>query len=467
MLQLFEKWRVVRLAMDYVPSVGSTQVGTLVMGFDPDPTNDWSSYSPGPALIQRFFTLKGRTDFALWQSCGAASPPSPWLWTQPQGSDQRLYQAGSFIVLCVTGFTATSDFGALYMKWSVEAVGKTYNQAAFTATSAMMSTPSIAPGTDLQLLGGYTMAPIMGGGPLTDVGTGTYELGVPIAYVPNSKGAGALMYYQGSGGHITVTANGSPMMALPAGEYLVSGAVVAPNGTSIPVNATLVPVAGQPNWIVAYDSGSCSNQTGIGMQSTCIVEIPDDANMPAVPVDVSNAIVVSGQVDGTGVNRVVGESDDWGWFDFLTTLSTPFLNVIEGIVDVVEIVSPIVGLLLGGTRHAPNVRAHLVSKHTGKILRTSARMGLSGSRAERELLLEFLQYKKAHIVAEWLDSEGNVSDQDNKAPEPSGKEEKPVTQARFVRSEDVVPVMAPGQARALARDMALAFHRHNGRLDSL
>jgi hypothetical protein len=395
LLQLYEKWRITKLAMRYVPSVGSTQPGNIMMFFDPDPTNNWGSYTSGPDLIKRAFTLAGRVDFSLWQTTTAQSPPSQWLWTQAQGSDPRLFQAGSFVVLCVTGFTVANDFGALHMDWSVEAVNKSYNQAAFTMTSAFTSMSATNPDQNFGLAGA-SMAPLAGGGGLLQsVSTSSLALGVPLAYMPAAQTAGYTMTsVTGSG--TTSTGAFGPILAFPAGEYIVNCGLVSnvalPGNILVPATGPGVAITSQDAGIGATNGGTVANCAN----STCIIEVLDDTDSSAVPIDVSNALTV---IDNTTmVNKPVPATNDWGFFDVLAGIASLGVNIVDIFFDAVDIVAPILGAFLVTSRHsAPNCHAYLMRRHTAKVVRYNVGVGMGLSTQERHLLDEFRKFKVAKL----------------------------------------------------------------------
>jgi len=395
LLQLYEKWRITKLAMRYVPSVGSTQPGNIMMFFDPDPTNNWGTYTAGPDLIKRAFTLAGRVDFSLWQTTTAQSPPSQWLWTQAQGSDPRLFQAGSFVVLCVTGFTVANDFGALHMDWSVEAVNKSYNQAAFTMTSAFTSMSAFNPDVNFWLAGA-SMAPMAGGGGLLQAAsTSSLALGVPLAYMPAALTAGYSMTAINGGTAGTPAAQG-PIIAFPAGEYIVNCGLVAnealPGNILTPAHGPGVTITSQDCGFGATNGGTVANCAN----STCIIEVIDDADSSAIPIDVSNALTI---VDNTTmVNTVVPATNDWGFFDVIADIVGIGVSIVDVFFDAVDVVAPILGAFLVTSRHsAPNCHAYLSRRHTAKVVRYNAGLGMGLSVQERILLDEFRKFKVSKL----------------------------------------------------------------------
>lgn len=439
LLQLYEKWRITSLAMRYVPSVATTQAGNVVMFFDPDPTNNWGSYTAGPDLIKRAFTLAGRVDFSLWQATTARSPPSQWLWTQAQGSDPRLYQAGSFVVLCVTGFTAANDFGALHMDWSVEAVNKSYNQAAFSMTVATAVVMTPGPPTNPFYIAGQSMSPMAGGGGQYDPDmTCSLALGVPLAYVPNAQAASTNMVDILGGNHMLSVPTG-PIMAFPAGEYLVNTGIVG-NTTLSPAVYSLTPCAGPGVTINSQDvSSGRSNGGGVAnvLSSTCLIEVLDDADSSAVPVDISNALTVT---DSSPVNRVVPETNDWGFFDTLLGIGSGAVGIVDFFFDAVEVVSSIVGAFLVTSRHtSPNVHAHLMRRHQVRTVRYNSSQGLGVTAQERLLLEEFRRFKVSRLGPDY--------EPNRPVPVPqgvlSGKEERKEPLSRLSGKEERKEPLSP------------------------
>jgi hypothetical protein len=123
-----------------------------------------------------------------------------------------------------------------------------------------------------------------------------------------------------------------------------------------------------------------------------LIEVLDDVDSMAVPIDVSNAV----NVDDSGpVNNVtVPETNDWGFFDVFAPLVGIVGNIVETFFDVAEIVGPILGAFLVTARHnAPNCHALLMRRHNVKVIRHNSAKGMGLSSQERALLEEFRKFK--------------------------------------------------------------------------
>jgi len=450
-LQLYEQWKINKMVMKYRPSIGSTQAGNLRMFYDPDPTNNWAGYTPGADLVKRAFTMAGGVDFALWQSCASASPPTGWLWTQPQGSDPRLYQGGQFVVICVTGFTVASDPGALYMDWQVDARGKTYNQAAFTMTSMIVGGTGAIQQGPAQFIGEMLTSPLITGGtPVNNNPTWSWAIGAPVACLPTATSK--TMY--DCRGSVVITGLDAGTLALPAGEYLIT--VSAGTGANVPTTPAIFvsPCAEGNNWIKASDTGAVIvNRTAgsNGFESTYIVEVPDDVHSLAMPIDANNDQIIVGA--STKVNRPVPMTSDWGFVDTVASWTGIGCDVLQVGIEIVEIVSAIAGALLLSAVTKPNCRMYHHTKRSIKMVTyTQSRNGLSMGVEETALLKEFLAYKKRLMLEEWAESEatGSVSASVSVVEESSEEPHSPKSEKQ---------VAAPVQKKTLAKSPVLPLMR--------
>jgi len=461
LLQLYEKWRITKLHMRFVTSVGSNTTGNVMMFFDPDPTNNWAAYVTGPDLLKRAFTMAGRVDFSLWQSATAVCPPGSWLWTQPQGSDVRLFSAGSFVMMAVTGFTAGVDIGAVYMDWSVEAVNKTYNQAAFTMTTvAMNATTSAAifPGPASTTLG-YALAPWAGGTPVIGDCNRSISLGIPCAVATGSEATGKVLR-SASGGSFTMS-GGQPLFALGSGEYLIH--VVGDTHASVPsaVPANFTPVCTTAAFIQAVDSGATTSTTGFpnAVETTWIVEIPDDVHDVAHPMDANNDTSLATPTFVTP--GLTPPTSDWCFMDVVTNTIGLAANIYNIMAEITEVVTPILGVLLGQPHTRPNVSRHLHNKRSTTFLYQTGKMKLLHHAAERTymsltasdevLFTQFQKFRRMHSLAIVDDDERTLEEEEG----PSPKAEKATVQ---VPRTPTASQSAPGSAKAGKRGVLVHGH---------
>jgi hypothetical protein len=452
-LQLYEKWQIARLIMKYRPSVGSTQPGNIVMFFDPDPTNNWAGYTPGADLVKRAFNMAGRTDFALWQACQASSPPTGWLWTQPQGSDPRLFQGGQFVVVCVTGFTSSNDIGALYMDWAVNACIKTYNQAAFTMTTMTVASSGTIDARNSDFAGRLLTPPLYNSSPTTNPSSWIFNMGAPIAVLPQDMPSVNMI-----DSTLTTRATASVgNICLPAGEYLVTVNAQGNYTGIVPsvVLGNVFPCAQDGTWIKAVDVGPTllgGSSVKSGIEATYIVEIPDDVDMLALPIDVSNSTTTAVQNGSSKVGRTNEESSDWGIVDTFFNWVGLGANAVEVGMEIVEIVASIAGLLFfaHGPNRSPNCRAHHTTRHGLKVWKFSNQVGLSMGKEELGLLQEFLTYKKRLALDEWTDGQGTVAHDVAVVQESDDEPHSPKSEKQ---------VVAPVQKKALAKSPGLPLMR--------
>jgi len=123
-------------------------------------------------------------------------------------------------------------------------------------------------------------------------------------------------------------------------------------------------------------------------------------------MDVNQDTTFQATSDQNHVNTVVPPSDDWGIVDCIVNVAGIGVQIANSFMDIVEIVAPIAGILLLSSNTTPNVRLHLYGRHTVRKFRFQDNNGLSISPGERELLQEFLAYKKRLALEDWADDQG-------------------------------------------------------------
>jgi len=413
-LQLWERWRVTGMTMKYVPSVGSTQPGNLLMFFDPDPTNNWLGMSPGPDLIKRAFTQTGRKDFALWQGSSTSNPHHDLLWTQAQGSDTRLFQAGTFVLVTVTGFTSASDVGALHMDWAVTVHDKTYNQNAITETAfyshynAGGLTNTVAADVSMSTLVAGELFGGLGNNVIpVPVGRGA-QFGVPIAYSPNFTGN----VTDASGTARNLITNTASALAPGTYCYNMTTEGFSTNGwPAAGQAASMCPVITNGNiidWdyaVISADKASPAPPAGavpVGYTGSMIVEIYDDANDSCIPVDSNDSVFVTtaASQQTPGVNKVVNKSTDWGIVDWIGNLKNMFGNgIIYNTLGVIADIADFAWPLIFASAHPAMTKRMLAKRKGFECLTASATILPHLKHSDYAMFQQFLAFK-ATVEAE-------------------------------------------------------------------
>jgi len=450
--------------MKYVTSSASTQPGNLVMFFDPDPTNNWLNYAQSADNVKRAFTQTGRKDFSLWQNASAVNPNHDWLFTQAQGSDPRFYQAGTFVLMCVTGFAATtSDPGALHLEWTVEAKNKAYNQNAISETTfaTLNSTANNASAysTPHNVSGLSLACPVLGrsqmGGDYNNSGTSIAEIGVPVAYA-NMATTPTL----GPAGGVTLYDPYTPFLALPPGMWMYTTTVEMANSNfpiinTVPIIPSIGPNVVLRDWEVGPISsdqrhGPSTGSTQQGYAGTMYIEVLDDASSVAIPIDANNAssqqtLVGGSNNAGNAITRAVNKSDDWGFADFILDLGSIGGTIIDVVSSVVDIAGPLLGALFLAPH--PTRKAILYRKY-GVARSLDPDMRAPSTAEDRFLFAEFLKFR-ANMQRPKAQTQGSSSKQES--------EDTPTWVS--VRQEDVrsLPASPAGSVRSVSSSGPKSF----------
>jgi len=361
------------------------------------------NYGASADNVKRAFTQTGRTDFSLWQNASATNPNHDWLFTQAQGSDPRFYQGGTFVLMCVTGFTAGADPGALHLEWTVEAKNKAYNQSAISETTlaTLNNTYNRADSqyTTLHNVSGLSLAcPVLGksqmGGDYVNAGTSVAEIGVPVAY-QNMGFFGGQTFFDPS----------TPVLALPAGTWMYTFEIEGTNtnfplSNYISMSPTVGPGVVLRDWEIGPISASRLGQfTGSnvqrGYEGTMYIEVLDDANSTATPLDANNASMQTTAIGGSNnaansISKMVNKSDDWGFADFVFDLATVGGNIIDVVTSIVDIAGPLLGSIFF-TPHASK-KAVLYRKY-GVARSLDPESRAPSTSEDRLLFAQFLKFK--------------------------------------------------------------------------
>jgi len=436
-LQLWEKWKVTSMVMSYVPSVGTTTAGNFIMFFDPDPTTNWLAMATGADTVKRAFTQTGRVDFAMWQDAKCTNPCRVELFTQASGSDPRFFQAGTFVLMCVTSCNLSSDPGALHMSWSVSVRNKTFNQNATSETIALTSYAAPGwsnPSTDINFTLSQLALPNLGGIVASDNTSyqSEYHQGIPAAihYTPAGQQLNVVSplwtdpTHQG-GGLVTNPGGNTTFFCLPPGEYIVTGTMyqtaianAAPTNNSyfslVPITANISGV----NQVVFhdYDEAIVTGRVGMnnnalqqgGFTSSVIVEVLDDTEVQAFPIDVSAASMTSGTIAAPTIKQGSTKlSDDWGVVDFLLQAVDSLIAtnpVLETVMSVANIASSLFSSVFFLSSHPKMLKRHMARKKTRSVMRFASTFQSNGfTPAQIAEFKEFLAYKERLIAQQSKD----------------------------------------------------------------
>jgi hypothetical protein len=121
---LYEKWRLKRINVEYRPSVATTEPGSFIMFYDPDPTD--SAGSTGLTLVQKAASAQNRVRFQCFEpKTLTARPPTgtPPMFTSFQSTDDvRLSSYGNIYVTNDVGLTTSGSktYGNLYITLDIE-----------------------------------------------------------------------------------------------------------------------------------------------------------------------------------------------------------------------------------------------------------------------------------------------------------------------------------------------------------
>jgi len=434
-LQLWEKWKVESMVMKYVPSVGTTTAGNFIMFFDPDPTTNWAAVAPGAQAVKKAFTQTGRVDFAMWQDAECSNPHRAEIFTQASGSDPRFYQAGTFVLMCVTGATLASDPGALHMTWKVSVKNKTFNLSSTSETVAITNYSGgsgwVNPTSYAVVSGSQIAMPSFGQVNPNDTSTFTSEFhqGIPMALkeVPGGQVVNLVspMSFNNTGAKTRTWTQPNnttgTFLCMPPGEYCLTLDCYQPaiaNTLPSGYQYGIVPftVTDSVNSVVIHDydnsiiSGrpgedNSANQFG-GYTSTCIVEVMDESGEVAIPIDTTNALITTGNTlsnPNPTSNTKVNTSNDWGVIDFLVncgSLATGTTGIVEAIITAVDIAASLFNSVFFLSRHPAMLKRHMAHKKVGRIFRVTGGLNHSFTQHEIAEFQAFLEFKRKHVLTE-------------------------------------------------------------------
>jgi len=123
---LYKRWEPLAWRYHFVPTVPTSQKGTLIMAHDPDPTTDYVNAASNLPVLR---TMKGSQMFQLWYGGSTALPSErdyTTLWTNAaeggaDPSDERLSFAGQLLVVVAgtTGLSTDAVLGMLELEYVV------------------------------------------------------------------------------------------------------------------------------------------------------------------------------------------------------------------------------------------------------------------------------------------------------------------------------------------------------------
>lgn len=116
---IFQKWRIRKMIFHYVTSVSSATAGQLINYIDFDPASPVTNSQPTNVNIASAHSKS--IPFSVWQDSDLTyGRAGQWLFTNPNGEDQRLDTAGQFFSVCATNFSGTVALGTIYVEYVVE-----------------------------------------------------------------------------------------------------------------------------------------------------------------------------------------------------------------------------------------------------------------------------------------------------------------------------------------------------------
>lgn len=121
---LYEKWRLKRMSIEYRPAVATTEPGSFIMFYDPDPAD--SIGSTGAAMVQKAASAQNRVRFQCFEpktlKCGPARGTPPMFTSFESGDDVRLSSYGNIYIVNDVGLTASASktYGNLYITLDIE-----------------------------------------------------------------------------------------------------------------------------------------------------------------------------------------------------------------------------------------------------------------------------------------------------------------------------------------------------------
>jgi len=124
---IYQRWRPVRYRYHYVPTVPTTQKGSVLMAIDADPIADWTTTSIGNIACAR--TLTGSRMVQIWEPAYCDIPSEKdytSLWCSPatptaRDAEDRLSAAGQlvFMIAAPTGLPDGSAIGIMELEYDV------------------------------------------------------------------------------------------------------------------------------------------------------------------------------------------------------------------------------------------------------------------------------------------------------------------------------------------------------------
>lgn len=119
--QLYDKYVFRKLIFHYVPAVGTTNSGSLIMAFD----KDCMDVTPSAAVsINTLTSYEGAVTFPIWQSatmsCSLTDHQKFYYCNEVVGSDPRLVYQGQLYIAEATPTLYTGIVGSIWMEYEIE-----------------------------------------------------------------------------------------------------------------------------------------------------------------------------------------------------------------------------------------------------------------------------------------------------------------------------------------------------------
>jgi len=279
--QLFEKYRIRRFEVEYVPQVSANQAGNVVMFYDPDP---YDLVGSGPTALTRAMSAQRNVDFNVYTRTGLnCLPPSgtPDLYTGDNANDLRLSRAGNCYLMLNSDGAAVGNvtLGTVLLHWSFE----------FKYPLAEGTNATTYSATTYNCLSGFSVTFPNGSAPVPD--NGNNILGITV----NSTG-----------------------MIVPPGVYFILYQMTqsSSSGTS-----TI-------SWLLPANNGAISNITngtlaGTGAGTLSCSAVWDCSNL-TIPATIGYSVGFAGTVTATAVRLWVFRLSPA--FDTLALFKAPMLN---------------------------------------------------------------------------------------------------------------------------------------------
>jgi len=121
LMRLYEKWRIVKMRVHYVPRVPTTATGAVVMSIDYDPADDV------PTDINNVMALPRVATSSLFQPCCIDFDPKfkgdqLYRWVDCDDGDAgiRNISEGTIVVACEPGYAPGSTVGSIFVDYVIE-----------------------------------------------------------------------------------------------------------------------------------------------------------------------------------------------------------------------------------------------------------------------------------------------------------------------------------------------------------